>query len=156
MVDRKDWAGWLEGPRKSLESQGIELGYPGERLGLPQEGPGSIARFGRRIAALLVDWFSALLIATAISNVSTLRVELNVLTLIVFLGHTAFFIAIFGSSFGHKLFRIEVKSLSGKRINLLQSVARQLMICLVVPAVIYDRDQRGLHDKALKLVATRV
>jgi len=38
----------------------------------------------------------------------------------------------------------------------LQSVARQLMICLVVPAVIYDRDQRGLHDKALKLVATRV
>src|SRR6478752_714512 len=30
--------------------------YPGERLGLPQHGPGSIARFGRRSAALFVDW----------------------------------------------------------------------------------------------------
>jgi hypothetical protein len=30
--------------------------YPGERLGLPQEGPRSVARMGRRVAALFADW----------------------------------------------------------------------------------------------------
>src|SRR5689334_18717048 len=30
--------------------------YPGERLGLPEQGKGSVARFGRRLAALLIDW----------------------------------------------------------------------------------------------------
>lgn len=39
--------------------------YPGERLGLPEKGPGSIARPGRRIGALLIDYVAATLIATA-------------------------------------------------------------------------------------------
>src|ERR1700759_4248357 len=34
-------------------------GYPGEPLGLPEHGPGSLARMGRRLAALLVDWLLA-------------------------------------------------------------------------------------------------
>src|ERR1700737_3569737 len=33
--------------------------YPGQRLGLPQTGPRSLAGMGRRIAALCVDWFIA-------------------------------------------------------------------------------------------------
>ena len=33
--------------------------YPGQRLGLPQTGPRSIAGMGRRIAALFVDWMIA-------------------------------------------------------------------------------------------------
>lgn len=39
--------------------------YPGQRLGLPREGRGSIARPGRRIAALLVDVACAGLIGFA-------------------------------------------------------------------------------------------
>jgi len=30
--------------------------YPGEMLGLPESGPGSLAPMGRRLAALLIDW----------------------------------------------------------------------------------------------------
>lgn len=153
MSDRRDWAGWLQGPRKSLESQGIELGYPGQRLGLPESGAGSIARFGRRIGALTVDWLSALVIAGFIRSFLDQQIEQNLLTLLVFYLHTFLFIVLFGGSFGHRIFGIEIKSLSGRRINILPVAIRQALICLVVPAVIYDRDQRSLHDKATGLVA---
>ena len=39
--------------------------YPGERLGLPATGPGSIARVGRRFAALAIDWAAAVLVSVA-------------------------------------------------------------------------------------------
>ena len=37
--------------------------YPGERLGLPREGAGSIGRLGRRIGALFIDYGAAYLIS---------------------------------------------------------------------------------------------
>jgi len=42
---------------------GVEFGYRGERLGLPEEGPGSIAPIGRRLAAVFIDWILSVLIA---------------------------------------------------------------------------------------------
>ncbi|NLA66265.1 MAG: RDD family protein, partial [Leucobacter sp.] len=30
--------------------------YPGERLGLPEEGSGSVGRIGRRFIAIAIDW----------------------------------------------------------------------------------------------------
>ncbi|MDT5047195.1 MAG: hypothetical protein QOG75_3058, partial [Mycobacterium sp.] len=46
-------SGWE--PTGSGESQA----YPGQPLGLPEYGPGSLARMGRRLVALLVDWLLA-------------------------------------------------------------------------------------------------
>src|SRR5258708_30760758 len=34
-------------------------GYPGETLGLPKAGSGSLAPMGRRLLALLIDWLIA-------------------------------------------------------------------------------------------------
>ena len=45
--------------RPSPASPGPRSTYPGERSVCPESGPGSIARFGRRIAALCVDWLIA-------------------------------------------------------------------------------------------------
>lgn len=42
---------------------GVDFGYPGKQLGLPQQGPGSVARFGRRFGALLIDGLGCQLIA---------------------------------------------------------------------------------------------
>ena len=42
-----------------------ENSYPGERLGLPSAGSGSIARPGRRIAALAIDWACAVIVSIA-------------------------------------------------------------------------------------------
>src|SRR5690606_19754564 len=65
---RRDVAGWLEGPKASLEDQGYEFGYKGERLGLPESGPGSVAGFGRRFVALAIDWLACVLIANLVSS----------------------------------------------------------------------------------------
>ena len=45
--------------RGSSPDQSLGETYPGERLGLPERGTGSVARWGRRILALLVDWFAS-------------------------------------------------------------------------------------------------
>src|ERR1700742_3558404 len=63
-VDNRDAIGsWLSGPREAAERAGVDFGYRGEQLGLPEDGPGSIARPGRRLGALAVDWALCLLIA---------------------------------------------------------------------------------------------
>lgn len=63
-MDNRDAIGsWLSGPRAAAEQAGVDFGYRGEQLGLPEHGPGSIARPGRRLGALAVDWGLCLLIA---------------------------------------------------------------------------------------------
>lgn len=63
-VDNRQAIGsWLSGPRAAAEEAGVDFGYRGEQLGLPEQGPGSIARPGRRLGALAVDWGLCLLIA---------------------------------------------------------------------------------------------
>ena len=37
--------------------------YPGQALGLPERGPGSVASMPRRILALFIDWLLSMLIA---------------------------------------------------------------------------------------------
>jgi len=39
--------------------------------------------------------------------------------------------------------------------GLLGGVIRSFLICLLIPAVIFDRDHRGLHDLAAKTVVVR-
>ncbi|BFO20882.1 hypothetical protein SHKM778_72700 [Streptomyces sp. KM77-8] len=63
MDNRQAIGSWLSGPRAALENAGAEFGYRGEQLGLPENGPGSIARPGRRLGALAVDWGLCMLIA---------------------------------------------------------------------------------------------
>ena len=39
--------------------------WAGERLGLPESGPGSLAKIGRRMLALAIDWALAMLVSQA-------------------------------------------------------------------------------------------
>ena len=52
----RDIGSWLSRPQ-SLGPD--DDGYPGERLGMPSDGPGSLAGLGRRTAALMTDWLIA-------------------------------------------------------------------------------------------------
>ena len=42
--------------------------HPGQRLGLPAQGPGSIASWPVRMLALLVDWIPSLLVANLLAG----------------------------------------------------------------------------------------
>lgn len=151
-INRRDLAGWLEGPRASLEGQGYEFGYKGERLGLPPEGPGSVAGMGRRFLALFIDWLAAVLVARLV----TAGDPPAFLPLVIFFVEVALLTALMGSSFGQRIMGVRIISLSTGRLDPARSALRTLMLCLVVPPLIWDRDQRGLHDKAANSVAIRM
>ena len=51
--------------------------------------------------------------------------------------------------------RIAVVRLDGKQLNLLLAVLRTVLICLVVPPLVFNRDQRGLHDMAAGTVTIK-
>ncbi|MCB0898590.1 MAG: RDD family protein [Actinobacteria bacterium] len=149
---RRDVAGWLEGPKASLEDQGFEFGYKGQRLGLPESGPGSVAGFGRRFVALAIDWLACVLIANLVSSGQPEAF----LPLVIFFVEVSVLTALMGSSFGQRILGIRVVSLSTGRLDPARSALRTLLLCLVVPPLVFDRDQRGLHDKAANSVAVRM
>jgi len=49
-----------------------------------------------------------------------------------------------------------VRRLDGGRVAWLWVLVRTVLLLLVIPAVVYDRDQRGLHDKAAGAIAVRL
>jgi uncharacterized RDD family membrane protein YckC len=145
VVDRRDIGSWLTGP----DTSGISK-YPGERLGLPESGPGSIARAGRRIVAIVIDWTLALLISNFLFSGDSWA------TLALFAAEQLLLIGTLGYSIGHRAMGIHVVRLGGAPAGPLAALVRTLLLCLVIPAVIFDPDHRGLHDKAVKTVLVRM
>ena len=47
--------------------------YPGQSIGLPESGRGSLATWRARIAALLVDWSASMVVAVFAFGVGVLR-----------------------------------------------------------------------------------
>lgn len=119
-------------------------------MGLPESGSGSIARAGRRILAIVIDWALALLISNFLFSGNSWA------TLAVFAAEQILLIGTLGYSIGHRAMGIRVVRLGGSPAGLLAALVRTLLLCLVIPAVIFDPDQRGLHDKAVKTVLVRM
>ncbi|HEV7168728.1 MAG TPA: RDD family protein [Micrococcaceae bacterium] len=144
MVDRRDIGSWLGGPDTSGVSR-----YPGERLGIPESGPGSIARAGRRIVAICIDWGLSYLIAHLLLGGDSMAV------LGIFFLEQVLLVGTLGYSIGHRVAGIHVIRLDGGPAGPLAGVVRAFLLCLVLPAVILDADHRGLHDKAMNTVLLR-
>jgi uncharacterized RDD family membrane protein YckC len=131
-------------------SQPVSQEYAGQRLGLPAEGPGSVAGWGRRIAALFVDWIASSLVAAAISAYANLGPDAaRLLPMLVFLTEVTLFTTFMSASFGQLALRIVVVRLDRRPVTILNAVVRTLLICLVIPPVVFNRDNRGLHDLAV-------
>jgi uncharacterized RDD family membrane protein YckC len=131
--------------------------YRGERLGLPESGPGSLASFGRRLAALVVDWAAANLV-TVLLVAGRLRYgtpSFNSLALGVFALEVFVLTWLAGASFGQRLLGIRVVSLDRGRVPVHRALVRTVLICLAVPPLIWDRDGRGLHDRAVLTAVIR-
>jgi uncharacterized RDD family membrane protein YckC len=148
-LGREDVASWLQGPRGA---QPDAYGVPGERLGLPARGPGSVASWGRRLLALSIDWLAALLIAGLASGHAYGSSAYRIDTLVIFALEVFVLTAFIGASFGQRLLRIRVVRVDGRRLGPVAALIRTVLLSLAFPALIWDRDRRGLHDKAARSV----
>ncbi len=126
-----------------------ESSYPGERLGLPNQGRGSIARVGRRLAALVIDWACATVISIAFFSFDSWA------TMAIFAIVQIVFIPLIGGSPGHRIMGLRLIRLGGGWTGLWRPIVRTALLVLVIPAAIWDTDQRGLHDKAAGTVLIR-
>jgi uncharacterized RDD family membrane protein YckC len=155
-VDRRDIGSWLSGPKAALEEQGMDFGYPGERFGLPKQGKGSAARMGRRIVALMIDWVAAILVThLAFPDLVYGSGDYGAATLGIFAAQVFLLTATTGASFGYKIVGMRLISISPNPITFLKVLARTALLCLAVPALIWDRDGRGLHDKVVGTIIMR-
>ncbi|MFI1660084.1 RDD family protein [Streptomyces sp. NPDC020472] len=155
MDNRQALGSWLSGPRAAAEDAGVDFGYRGEQLGLPEEGPGSIARPGRRLGALALDWALCMLIAYGLITDGYNQATGNWALLILFvLGVLT--VGTVGSTPGKRLFGLRVVSVNGGRLGLFRVAIRSLLVCLAIPALIWDRDGRGLHDRLSGAVQVRI
>ncbi|GAB2447410.1 putative RDD family membrane protein YckC [Conyzicola lurida] len=135
--------------------------WPGQRLGLPERGPRSIARGGRRLLAIVLDWVLASAISvgffpTTHGDLADRILESNSFaTLGIFAVLQIIFIATLGGSVGHLVFGMRVVPLNPAWVGVFKPAARTVLLCLFIPAVIWDRDHRGLHDRLVGTVLVR-
>lgn len=118
-------------------------------MGLPATGTGSVARFGRRAWALLLDLLAAFLLG-GVQRLFVSHPTLAALNLgydIAFVVEVSVLVAVTGQSIGMRFARIRVAADRGRPPRLRWALARTLLLCLVVPALIWDHDRRGLHDR---------
>lgn len=123
--------------------------WPGERLGLPERGSRSVARVGRRFAALAIDWALAVAASALFFNYNGFA------TTLIFVGMQIVFIPTIGGSIGHRLLGLRVVALAGGWVGLWRPVVRSILLGIVVPALVWDSDQRGFHDKIAGTVLIR-
>ncbi|MCX5282892.1 MULTISPECIES: RDD family protein [unclassified Streptomyces] len=154
MDNRQAIGSWLSGPRAAAEDAGVDFGYRGEQLGLPEQGPGSIARPGRRLGALVVDWGLCLLIAYGLLTHGYDQATGN-WALLVFFVLGLLTVGTVGFTPGKRLFGLRVVPEGGGRLNLLRVLLRTALLCVAVPALIWDRDGRGLHDRLARTIEVR-
>lgn len=143
MIERKDIGSWLEGPPGAPDQA-----YPGQALGLPREGRGAVARFPRRLLGLTIDWILVSVIAMATTSYrpgatgAVTWVPLGLLLIMNIL-----LVGTLGTTIGHRLVGVDVVRIGGGYAGPLLAIARSILLCLALPPLIMDRDQRGLHDR---------
>jgi uncharacterized RDD family membrane protein YckC len=135
--------------------------YPGRQFGLPEFGRGSVAGWSRRFGALLIDWIVCSVIAVAFfyhphaGHTASVLTQSRLWTLAVFGAEDWLLTAFTGFTIGKRLVGLRVARLDGQPVGLPRAFARTLLLMLVLPAMMMDRDLRGFQDKAANTVVIR-
>ena len=109
------------------------------------------ASFSRRLVAICIDWAGASLISAGFFQFDSIA------TLAIYALMQVLLVGTIGQSFGHRLVRLSVIRLDGQRVGLWRALVRTSLICLVIPAFIWDTsDGRGLQDKAVGTAIVKI
>lgn len=129
-----------------------ETGYPGQGLGRPQDGPGSIPSLIRRGGGLCIDWGIAVALAWALLPYEWVNLGITGIWLVL----TILAVGFMGHSVGHLVLGMQVQTRDGRPIGFARAFVRTVLLALVIPALIMDRDQRGLNDRLIGTVLVRI
>lgn len=153
---REDMGSWLEGVSDRSELRRAPL--------------------GRRLVALVIDWLAAMAVTALLfptGDPDALPGPFGAdptITLAVFAVSTALLVGLLGTTIGHRLLGIRVVRLVDaqprtdpvpdaarpvRAPGLVAGLVRTVLLCLVIPAVVWDGDGRGLHDVAARTAIVR-
>ena len=126
--------------------------FRGERLGLPESGPASLAPAGARIGAWVVDALASALVAALFTYHGAGQDLAHRLpgywSLIPFALDYVLGMLFAGRTLGMYLFGLRIIRVDRQvAVNPWRAVLRTLLLMLLVPAVVFDKDGRGLHDR---------
>lgn len=135
--------------------------WPGERLGLPASGVGSIAGGGSRLLALLIDLVLASLVTSLFvrpdfANVPVMQ-QFNLWAGAVWAIISVLSAGVFGFTPGMGAVGVRVARLGNARlVGLWRALVRCALTCLIVPAAVRNVDGRGWHDQLTGTVVVRM
>ncbi len=139
---------------------GAPQAFRGQGLGLAAQGPGSLAGTGARLGAFIVDALASGLVAALFvqsrhhagaaghfpGSWSLIPFAIDYVVGILLVGRTLGMYL-----FGLRLVRVDRVGPVGPG----RALARTAMLTLLLPAVIWDRDGRGLHDRMTETAVVR-
>ncbi|MBN6034279.1 RDD family protein [Amycolatopsis sp. 195334CR] len=157
------WTGeWLPGAREaSGADDGQNQRWRGERLGLPESGPGSIAAGGRRLLGLLIDLalaslLTSLFIQPQFADAAVME-SYNLWSVVVWAVITMVPVSFFGFTPGMAVVGIRVARLDGAAmVGLWRAVVRGALTFLILPAALRNVDGRSLLDRATGTAVLRL
>ena len=113
---------------------------------------------GRRLAAITLDWLACYAIIAALSGgIGQMEPDRSPIILALFFGEVTILTAFTGASLGQKVFGLRVVRFSnGEAVSPMQAILRTIFLVLVVTAVTYDKNGRGIHERISGTVLARV
>ena len=107
---------------------------------------------GRRFAAITLDWLSSYLIAIVFFSGPGTFLERSshagVPALILFFTQYFLLVALQGASAGHRVCRMRIVNFAdGGRPTILQALIRSVLMVIVITAVTYDENGRGINER---------
>ncbi|AIG64465.1 membrane protein [Corynebacterium atypicum] len=150
---------WLDGPAipSEFDPEGKQSAYPGQLLGLPKDGPRSMASVTRRAGGVFIDWIICWILAAFTNMFTDAMPSTPTLCYLYFfiLGFVSvlFFARTPGQAvLGMGVARIDAPS---QQVGLWRSAVRVLMTGTIFLAAMVDADGRGVHDRVTQTVVIR-
>lgn len=123
---------------------------------------------GRRLAGIALDWALCLVISSAFFAAADAQ-QLTIVERVLLNGEPAatlgvwalqhlLLVATLGTTLGHRVVGVRVVREDGSpAVGLGRALGRTVLLALVIPAVVWDADGRGMHDRAVgtRIVSTR-
>nr|WP_179725388.1 RDD family protein [Saccharopolyspora hordei] len=147
----------MDGPRAALNNLREQANeerpqWRGQNLGLPERGPGSAAPAGRRLGAFLID----IVLAALVAALFTMPDYPENWSLVAWAAITVIPVSFFGATPGMVALGIWVARVDGATmVGPWRALVRCVLTALIIPAVVWNFDNRSWHDRLTGTIVLR-